>query len=302
LRFTFLAVALLLTSCGYVGEPLPPALNIPIPITDLRVEQVGDQLKIAFTAPQMTTENLVMRTLGGVEVKVNEVSVPAQIEKPGLVEVAAPAKALAGQHAEVRVRVSSAKGRWSDWAGKGIDVIEPLTVPGDFKAVPAPNGVFLKWSTKAPEARLFRRLGPVFTELGVSNDGKWLDQSAKYGERYAYQVEAVSGAARSERSQPVEIAYEDIFAPSVPAGLTAVAGIGSIELAWDRSPEADVAGFRVYRSLDGNTWTQLGAGSPAASYSDRDVKTGMLYRYAVSAFDQKGNESARSKAVEMTAP
>jgi fibronectin type 3 domain-containing protein len=40
--------------------------------------------------------------------------------------------------------------------------------------------------------------------------------------------------------------------------------------------------------------------APAAS--DRGIETGRRYRYAVTAVDQKGNESARSAAVEVVAP
>ena len=51
-----LILALLVTGCGYVGDPLPPALNIPVPVADLNAVQRGDQIIIQFTVPQMTTE------------------------------------------------------------------------------------------------------------------------------------------------------------------------------------------------------------------------------------------------------
>jgi fibronectin type 3 domain-containing protein len=38
------------------------------------------------------------------------------------------------------------------------------------------------------------------------------------------------------------------------------------------------------------------------AYSDHGVEHGKTYRYEVSAIDQKGNESARSAAVEVVFP
>ena len=43
----------------------------------------------------------------------------------------------------------------------------------------------------------------------------------------------------------------DTFPPAVPVGLMAVAGVNSIELAWQRNTEDDFAGYQVYRSTDG---------------------------------------------------
>src|SRR3954469_9866259 len=50
--------ALLLVSCGYPGDPLPPALHIPQPVKDLYVIQRGSEIVVTFTAPELTTEDL----------------------------------------------------------------------------------------------------------------------------------------------------------------------------------------------------------------------------------------------------
>lgn len=44
--------------CGYVGDPMPPALNIPMRVIDLNAEQVGARMKLRFTIPDLTTEKL----------------------------------------------------------------------------------------------------------------------------------------------------------------------------------------------------------------------------------------------------
>jgi hypothetical protein len=68
-------------------------------------------------------------------------------------------------------------------------------------------------------------------------------------------------------------------------------GSPSIELAWADSPEADLAGYRVYRSVAGTEMTLVGV-ETAATFRDGTVQTGSSYVYEVTAFDGAGNESA----------
>ncbi|MDE3168257.1 MAG: hypothetical protein KGN36_20810, partial [Acidobacteriota bacterium] len=49
--------ALLLASCGYIGDPLPPLANVPAKVTDLGAIQRGGVVIARFTVPQLTTEN-----------------------------------------------------------------------------------------------------------------------------------------------------------------------------------------------------------------------------------------------------
>ncbi len=100
-------------------------------------------------------------------------------------------------------------------------------------------------------------------------------------------------------SPTVEIVPVDKFPPAVPTGLTAAASPDSVELAWERNTDPDFAGYRVYRSLDGAAFEKIADSLEAPNYSDRGVAGGKRYRYAVSAVDLLGNESARSQPVEV---
>ena len=83
-----------------------------------------------------------------------------------------------------------------------------------------------------------------------------------------------------------------MFAPTPPIGLTAITGLNSVELAWERSPEPDTKSYRVFRD------DQLLAGDvEAPAFSDKQVRSGQKYRYSVSALNQIGNENARSAAI-----
>ncbi len=296
---------ILLAGCGYVGEPQPPSLNIPVPIADLRVEQVGADLMIAFTAPQITTDGVVFARLGGIEATINEdaVAIPSPPSEPGPVHIQAPAARYVSQPVTVRVRVASPKGRFSDWASHPLTLDAPLSVPSHLSAEATAGGVLLRWqSPHKARFRIRRKSGVTEAEVGSVAETRFVDAGARFDEPYFYRVEAFSPLSRSGFTAPAAITPKDTFAPSVPAGLSAVPGIGSIEVAWERSPEPDVAGYRLYRATPTLDWRAAGPRTPAANYSDRDVTSGTLYRYAVAAVDLKGNESARTEPVTATAP
>jgi len=76
------------------------------------------------------------------------------------------------------------------------------------------------------------------------------------------------------------------------AVVTQVNGAPSIELVWSNSPEADLAGYNVYRSAGGDAITLVGV-ETAATFRDGTVQGGSSYVYEVTAFDTSGNESPR---------
>ena len=80
-----------------------------------------------------------------------------------------------------------------------------------------------------------------------------------------------------------------------------------IDLNWRPGTEADLAGYVVYRREAGqpeSSWQRISPAQPVAApdYHDANVQPGHTYRYAVSAVDQQGHESARSAEAEETVP
>jgi fibronectin type 3 domain-containing protein len=73
----------------------------------------------------------------------------------------------------------------------------------------------------------------------------------------------------------------------------------SIELAWERNTEADLAGYRIYRATGNGPMEQLAEVSLLPTYSDRAVEHGKIYRYAITSVDRAGNESERTGLVEV---
>jgi hypothetical protein len=92
----------------------------------------------------------------------------------------------------------------------------------------------------------------------------------------------------------------DPLAPAAPKGLVARPGDGEAELDWDRSPEADVTAYRVYRGLVAGGPYALVALAPVSAYLDRGLDNGTTYFYAVTALNQGQKESTFSGEASAT--
>ena len=94
----------------------------------------------------------------------------------------------------------------------------------------------------------------------------------------------------------------DTTPPAAPSGLTATAGNAVVDLGWSANGEADLAGYRVYRSTtSGSGFVELTTGLQAAtSYSDGTVTNGTTYFYVVAAEDAAGNLSSMSTEASAT--
>ena len=317
---------LLMTGCGYVGDPLPPALRIPARVTDLQAAQQEDRIAVHFTVPELTTDGLPLK-LGKVELLAGPyVQAPFNTEawtagakaldtstvKPGPASVELTFPAWNGQEVFFRVRVLSDRGKdggWSDFAI--LRVIAPLRKPEALKPEATAQGVKLTWAGPREPAgvtfRIQRREGKgVLAEVARATGYEWVDTQTRYGETYEYSVQSLMTAdgarAESAASDPVSIVSVDRFPPAVPVGLTALAGPSSIELSWEPNSEADFAGYFVYRAASGGGLERLAGPLSAPTFSDQGARPATAYKYAVSAVDQTGNQSERSATVEISMP
>jgi len=322
----FLAGALLsvlLTGCGTVGEPLYPALNIPTRISDLGAVERGDKIEISFTIPPLTTEGLALKQIGSVELRVGpntgsefrpdewaanakRIDVPLP-SKPGAVQVSAPAAEFIGKTVVVEVRVGNARGRMSAWSNPVVVTIEtPLAAPTGLRAEAVGEGVRVAWTAAAGQNafRIYRRADKEkeATLLATSDKPEYLDTNTEYGKPYDYYVQSTHEKTESTVTGPSSVTPIDTFAPAVPAGVTASAGVNTIELAWERNTEVDFKQYRVYRSEEGGPFVKIAEGLESPAYSDRTITTGKHYRYQITAADQAANESKPSEPVEAIVP
>ena len=315
--------ALILSGCGYVGEPLYPLLNIPKPVADLSAIERGKVIIYQFTLPLLTTDGTGAR-IGRVEIRVGEaplgsfnleqwlaktIELQAKPDEHGQVKSELPAAPWVGKDLILGVKVYGVNGRDAGWSNLApITVVAPLPTPAAVSTTPVPEAVRVSWQSSAKQHRVLRRVGeaPLYSLLTTVEAKEWLDTTIEYGKQYFYRIQAVQKAgnreAESELSEVKEVTPVDIYPPSTPAGLNAIAGTESIELVWDRNTEPDMAGYRLYRAAGEGKLEKIADIQDTPSYSDRKVESGKRYRYAVSAVDRLGNESKQSAPVEIVAP
>jgi hypothetical protein len=300
----FVLLALGAAGCGYVGDPLPPALSIPVRITDLTAVERGNRIVVSFTIPSLTTEGLGIKRLGPVELQIGNKTIQLQDRKPGNVTTEVPAAEFTGQSAAVKVRVENGRGRFSDWSNEVVlNIVEPLQPPAEVKAESDPKGARVTWRDPDLHPGKTWRIFRLDREKAViAATPEYVDTEAEYGKDYKYQVQAVLNTAESERSQIAAITPRDVFPPAIPAGLNAVLGLNSVELSWDPNTEPDLKAYRVYRSLSDGPFQAIADNLSSPAYSDKQIEGNKKYKYAVTAIDQTGNESGKSQAAEVQTP
>ena len=322
------AVLLLLLSlagCGYIGPVLPPSPDIPQPVVDLHAIQEGDQIKITFDVPPHTTDDLVIRRYGTIDLAIGPAEAPFDFKtwsdsaqhfdlpvpppnNPDTPVAHAMEKTLAastwmGQHIVVAVRTSAKKeDHFSQWSNRALlDVIKPLQPPAA-KVEATKKGYLLSWPDEGEGVQylIFRR-GPADktpVQIGTSEQSPYLDTTSQWDTQYVYTVVAQKGTAESEPSKELAVNHADTFPPEVPASVTALAGPTSIDVSWSRSPDADLKGYYVYRSIDGGDFVRQGDLINVPTFSDHNLEHGKTYRYEVSAVNTHGYESAKSSPTE----
>lgn len=219
----------------------------------------------------------------------------------------------------------------------------PAPVTG-FASEVRKQGIVLRWSAADPGAsiRLHRRLltpppakskvGPqsappesVEQNLLVDSDpgatpSQAIDKSIVFGNTYEYRAQRVVRANvdgqslefEGALSAPVRVEALDIFPPSVPTGLAAVATAAdpasnspaSIDLSWQPTSDSDLAGYAVYRREEQTPWQRISGDQSVIgpAFHDAHVLSGHTYQYAVTAIDKDAHESDRSAPASESVP
>jgi hypothetical protein len=353
-----LVAASAFAGCGMPGAPLPPSLNLPIPVNDLSAVRTGGQVALSWTMPTKTTDKVLLKGNIAVRVCRNETSAaPCSIAAtlqlaPGADAsftdtLPTPLAARSPRALTYFVELVNRKSRSAGLsnaaeilAGEAPPAIENLT------AEMSKEGVLLRWAPAPAESspvavRLVRRLltppakksdqGPLpqpaepleqtlMVETADHSD-RALDTNIHFGETYEYRAQRVARATVGSStlelagplSLPLRIDAINVFPPSAPRGLAAVATAGengsgpAIDLSWLPGVESDLAGYIVYRrdsaATDSN-WPRISPAQPVVGpgYRDPNVQVGHTYAYSVTAIDQDGRESARSVEASDTVP
>jgi hypothetical protein len=292
-------------------------------VGDLAAVQRGARIVVQFTPPAKTTEGRTLVPPVRFDLRIGTAvapfdpqtwaaearELPPAAVRNGMARTEIPSTAWTGRDVSLAVRTIGANGKESGWSNfVNLTIVPPPQRPGALKAEGTAEGVRLTWQGNEGDFVVLRREGAEggFAPVAEAQQPEWLDRTAEFGKPYTYLVQRIvklgeDRTAQSELSDEASITPKDTYPPAMPGGLRVVAGPSSIELAWDRNAEPDLAGYRVYRSAAGGGWVKIADVSQVPAYSDRQVESGKTYQYAISAVDQAGNESPRSAAAEAAA-
>ena len=197
-------------------------------------------------------------------------------------------------------------------------VVPGETEPGapvDLTATAGVEKVDLAWSAPADDG------GSPVTGYVVqkSTDGTTWDDVATVigtayevsalagGEPVSFRVAAVNAVGRGAWTDVVTATPDrPVVAPSAPTALTATAGVEKVSLAWSAPADnggADVTGYVVEKSTDGQVWTEVG--TPTATSLDvTGLTAGTSVRFRVAAVNSAGQGawSAEATATPLAKP
>lgn len=151
----------------------------------------------------------------------------------------------------------------------------------------------------------------LLNKFPVTGD-EFTDRTFEFEKNYTYFVRTVSLGSNGEPiesldSAKVSILPTDTFSPDAPSAVTIAASQNTISIFFATNPEKDVAGYRVYRSIDQNLpkteWQLLTLQLlNTNTFQDTGVESGKTYYYFLTAVDKFGNVSEPSDIVSETVP
>jgi hypothetical protein len=274
--------------------------------------QVGTDLMVAPEKPASVTDTLP-RSLASGEARAVSYFVELRNRRSRSAGLSNAATVLAGEAPR------PIEGLEAEMRKQGV--VLSWTADGENAAVRLQRQLLTPLATKSqhgppappPEAIKEKLLVDAGTQ-----QGRAIDTTVRFGERYEYRAQRVSRVdvdgktleLAGELSAPIDVEAKDVFPPSVPTGLAAVAAAGengagpAVDLNWQPNTEADLAGYAVYRQEGDGGWQRISPVTPVVepAFHDVQVQPGHTYRYAVSALDKGGHESARSGEAQETVP
>ena len=180
-----------------------------------------------------------------------------------------------------------------------LKVLKPqATRPHDLKIELIDGKAHLSWKddVKDGEYEIYRSrsLRKGFQALKKNlKESSFVDQSFVHGLTTYYCVTRISPTP-SPTSEVISISQKDNIAPQAPLIHKAELAEASVTLRWHAQGK-DLAGFHVYRSIDGEkTFERIAKIGNARHFVDHLPAKNVLNYYALKAIDHSGNISAQS--------
>ncbi len=320
--------------CGYKNRPVPPQNILPKAIEDLRYSVEGDGVTLTWSYPVETVTGKDLSDVLSFELFKAEVPLadfcsgcPIPFDDPVELlggasggETRRKAEHKSGMMRSGHKYFFKVRSRTSWWVSSNDSNIvtfvynTPAAAPTDLQATAAEDRVTLGWAKvttylngKPADLPLSYQVmrstdGETFTAVGAPVTAtEYVDTNVEEGKQYHYKVESSmlleEMLVRGSLSQSVSAAVADLTPPAVVTGVTVVASTQNNRLFWDGVKDNDLAGYKVYRRVDGQkNATLLGSvGATKTIFIDNDVLDTRVY-YSVTSIDnaRPANESARS--------
>ena len=326
-----------LTGCGTPGAPQLPSLQLARPVEDLTASRKGNKVQLDWTLPRKNTDRTLVKNIPESRVCRHDGTGLAStctpvvtVPNPKLVD---PPK---GENPPtVRMKyvdtLPAVLGERS--AGLSNQVLIPvaptIAPPDQLAAKVEADGVLLSWTGPAVPAapagltyryRVMRAPAGsnayiALADVAPEAEGFYLDRTFAWETKYDYVItpvtivhsKEVSMSVEGDDSKPATTFTRDVYPPSEPTGLQAVfSSVGQkpfVDLSWAPNMDSDLAGYNVFRSVDGGEPVKLNQQPVSVpSFRDGTVVPGKTYRYSVSAVDLRGNESSRSEQTSEAIP
>jgi hypothetical protein len=238
---------------------------------------------------------------------------------------------FAGQPARLRYAVRFVNAAGQKAAFSNFLLIEPAArvadVPAALEGAVSQTAVALSW--RAPSQNVdnstppnilgynLYRLDHASNSLKTLNAAtvtrtEFLDTGFEFGKDYTYFARTVSLGTNGEPLESLDsnafrVTPKDVFPPAPPNSITIAAAPGAISIFFAGPLETDVAGYRIYRTLDRTRpreeWDLL---TPQLlttnTFQDGGLESGRTYYDYLTAVDQFGNVSERSEVIGETVP
>jgi fibronectin type 3 domain-containing protein len=328
-------------SCGRKGSLTVPRLVAPKAIEDLNYYFDNGVLVLKWGIPTENVDGSKLDSLKGFIVRRSDIPLsnkgcltcPAPFKDVADIDISYPRNAkvskrsvqygasdLSAKHRYTyRVLSYTVHGNLSD--GSNVVTLNWDTVPPPPSSISVGVGdreVKITWRPESDDInkeeiagyRVYRRPkkepyphSPINDTL--IHDNRFEDKDVENGTTYFYVVRSVIDVAgtllEGINSHEVQAIPVDLTPPVPPRELVAIPFDWGIELRWERNEEPDVAGYYIYRKVDGEIFPQCinERMTKEVSYRDERVSPNKKYHYFVTAVDSSPhrNESQPSEEV-----
>jgi hypothetical protein len=230
--FLLLLGTMLLSNCAQTAPPVPPSLELPKPVTDLRVSRKGDKVFLRWTVPTQTLDGESIRALGpahicrsfdsnmnqcefsGREVKSNlpimeKGKATPKVEASYTDTLSPDLQQDSTKVLTYAVSVLNQSGRGAGISNKvQVSAAPTLPPPADLNAQVTADGVVLQWTATSLPTDGLHRFYRTYRRLEESNNDvvggelplespttQFVDHGFEWGKTYYYHVNVVTEVA-----------------------------------------------------------------------------------------------------------